>query len=78
LFAPGLFDLVLTDCEMPRINGIELVQRIRRLAPEQPIGLVSAHVDKMIGSLASVSFHLDKPFLNDDLRREVKRAMELD
>ncbi len=37
LFARGHFDLVMTDYEMPFLKGNELAARIRRMAPRQPI-----------------------------------------
>jgi CheY-like chemotaxis protein len=37
LFAREHFDLVMTDYEMPFLKGNELAARIRRLAPRQPI-----------------------------------------
>jgi CheY-like chemotaxis protein len=37
LFARERFDLVVTDYEMPFVKGNELAAQIRRLAPRQPI-----------------------------------------
>lgn len=37
LFARGQFDLVMTDYEMPFLKGNELAAKIRRMAPRQPI-----------------------------------------
>jgi CheY-like chemotaxis protein len=37
LFARERFDLVVTDYEMPFVKGNELAARIRRIAPLQPI-----------------------------------------
>lgn len=48
------FDLLITDIAMPRLNGLELIGRIRRLHTALPILVVS-------GKLTT--------FLRDDLRR---------
>ena len=76
LFAPGQFDLVLTDFEMPEMNGAQLIENLRVLAPDQRIGIVSANVHRLGETLAKVNFHLHKPFIIDDLRQSVKRALE--
>lgn len=39
------FDIVLSDIQMPRINGVELVKSIYNINPEQIVIIVSAHDD---------------------------------
>jgi len=41
------FDLVVTDYRMPRMNGLELIVSLRKIAPEVPIVLISGFVDSM-------------------------------
>ena len=41
LFAQERFDLVVTDYEMPFLKGNELAAKIRRLAPRQPILMIT-------------------------------------
>ncbi len=43
LFLKGQFDLVVTDFEMPFLKGDELAARIKRVAPRQPILMVTAY-----------------------------------
>jgi CheY-like chemotaxis protein len=47
LFEAGNFDVVVTDYRMPRMNGIEMIARIRRLAPAARIILISARVEAL-------------------------------
>ncbi len=41
LFESGSFDVVVTDYRMPRMNGVELIQRIRKINPNARIVLLS-------------------------------------
>jgi len=36
-------DAVLTDLQMPEMNGLELVQRMKRVQPPTPVILMTAH-----------------------------------
>lgn len=38
-------DIVVTDIQMPKVNGLAMSERIRALVPEQPIVLISAYND---------------------------------
>lgn len=37
------YDIVITDINMPKMNGIELISKIREINPEQKIVAISAH-----------------------------------
>jgi CheY-like chemotaxis protein len=47
LFQAGKFDVVVTDYRMPRMNGAELIQRIRALEPNARIILLSGFVEPL-------------------------------
>ena len=47
LFESCPFDVVVTDYRMPRMNGAELIQRIRQLNPHARIILLSGFVDPL-------------------------------
>src|SRR5262249_32422705 len=46
-YSKGEFDLLVTDFKMPRMNGIELIRRIRPLQPKLPVILLSGFVDAL-------------------------------
>ncbi len=77
------FDLLLTDVEMPLLNGLDLARRVRdREAREGrrhlPILAATAHVgeDEQQHVLeAGVDVHLGKPFTREALMRALERAM---
>jgi CheY-like chemotaxis protein len=41
------FDLVVTDYKMPRMDGLELIVRLRKHTPGLPIVLISGYVDTL-------------------------------
>ena len=47
------WDIVITDVEMPRMSGIEFLQRVRRLEPSLPVIVVTAHptVDRAVAAM---------------------------
>jgi len=46
-FAGGRFDLVITDYKMPKMNGLELIRRIREQAAGLPIILISGYAEAL-------------------------------
>jgi ATP-dependent Lon protease len=46
-FGEGAFDLVVTDYKMPRMDGLELIARLRKVAPDTPVILISGFVDSL-------------------------------
>jgi len=61
LFLGGKFDLVLTDFEMPFVKGDELATKIKRVAPQQPVLMLTAF-DHRAGSKNPVDAVVKKPF----------------
>jgi two-component system, NtrC family, response regulator HydG len=63
------WDLVITDVEMPRMSGIEFLQRARSLDPGLPVAVVTAHpsVDRAVTTLrhAATEF-IQKPIAPED------------
>jgi YesN/AraC family two-component response regulator len=58
-------DLVITDIKMPVMDGIEMIQKIREINPDQTVMVVSAYdFSDMLKPFLSkeVNFFLSKPF----------------
>ena len=43
LFEPGKYEIIITDINMPKLNGVEMVKAIRRKDRHQMIIVISAH-----------------------------------
>jgi YesN/AraC family two-component response regulator len=43
LFEPGKYEIIITDINMPKVNGVEMVKAIRRKDRHQMIIVISAH-----------------------------------
>jgi len=79
LFEASVFDLVITDIQMPGINGIELLARIKKLAPEIPVLMITAFAtaEQAVDAIKLGAFHyFTKPFNNDEIRALVRNALE--
>ncbi|HXF59893.1 MAG TPA: response regulator, partial [Candidatus Saccharimonadales bacterium] len=79
LAAARPFDIVLSDVQLPDIDGIEVLRRIRRLKPDPTVILVTAYgtIETAIRALHEGAFdYVRKPFKLDEVRLCVERAME--
>lgn len=47
VFRPGVYALVSTDYAMPGSNGLELIEAVHRMAPDQKMILISGYVDQL-------------------------------
>lgn len=66
------YDIVITDINMPRLNGIEMIFQIREINPEQKIIAISAHdePETLISMMRKgVSTFLLKPINLDEMLR---------
>lgn len=75
LFIHGHFDLVITDFEMPNMNGNELAAKIKEASPTQPILMITAYAEKLRDADNPVDAILDKPFQLEDLRRAIAQLL---
>ena len=75
LFMQGHFDLVITDFEMPHLNGIELAARIRQSFPTQPILMLTAYAEQLQATANLVDAILEKPFQLEKLRRILRELL---
>lgn len=75
LFTESRFDLVATDFEMPVMKGNELAVKIKKLAPKQPILMITAHEKELGESENPVDSILNKPFTMDNLCEAIAKLL---
>ncbi|HEX2932741.1 MAG TPA: sigma-54 dependent transcriptional regulator [Candidatus Binatia bacterium] len=79
IFQSNRFDLVITDLMMPRMKGIELVERLREIDSGALVLLITAFgtIESAVEAMRAGAFHyVTKPFHNDEILIQVKRALE--
>ena len=70
------FDLLITDLEMPRMNGTELIQAIQRDDLQIPVIIMTAHFQpSMLGDIPHIGFHF-KPVAFDELKESVSDIVQ--
>lgn len=76
----SVFDLVITDHQMPKITGIELIKRGKELSPQTSFMLMSAYgsVDQAVLALKTgADDYFMKPFEFDEILHRVQKISEL-
>jgi len=72
-------DLIMLDLQMPGINGIDTLKKIKARLPRLPVIIMTAHgtIEKAVSSMKLGSYDfLTKPFPGERLRVTVKNALE--
>lgn len=74
---PSEFELVITDLELPGLNGVELCQRMRNITPSSKIILSTggAIMPQQFAIYSGFSGVLQKPYSVADLWRVVKSVL---
>lgn len=73
------FDLIITDIRMPKINGLELLARVKSVDPDQDVIIITGHGD-MSSSVEALRYgaanYLMKPVSLDELSLAVNAVAE--
>jgi DNA-binding NtrC family response regulator len=72
------FDLLVTDLSMPEMDGVELLARVREIAPDIPSIVITAYGSKETAIEAmrnGAVNYLEKPFDVEEMRLHVNHAL---
>lgn len=74
-----IFDLVITDVKMPKADGFEVLKRIKGIAPDTIVIMITAFAtkDTAIEAMKLGAYdYISKPFNIDEIRLIVRKAIE--
>ena len=77
-FEGGAYDLILSDILLPGMDGIEFLQAVKKLAPEQIVIVMTAYasIETAVGALrAGAHDYVLKPVIHDEIKRLVRLAL---
>jgi DNA-binding NtrC family response regulator len=77
--AESAFDLVLADIRMPGMDGLELLEIVKRKNPDQTVVMMTAfgEIDTAVGAIRSGAYDfITKPFEHDALVLRLEKALE--
>lgn len=79
-FEKEVFDIILTDQNMPVLDGLGLVEGVRTSNKDIPIVMITTESERshVVGAIeAGVSDYLVKPFTSDDLSAKLQKWVPL-
>jgi two-component system response regulator PilR (NtrC family) len=74
-----IFDLVITDLKMPKVNGFEVLKKIRESSPDTIVIMATAfgNTETAIEAMKLGAYdYISKPFNIDEIRLIVRKAIE--
>ncbi len=75
-FGAGQFDIVLTDWNMPNMDGLTLLKELRVLNREIPIIMITTEAERarvVLAIQSGVSDYLVKPFTPEGLKEKLEK-----
>ena len=71
--------LLITDYNMPGMNGVELTQQVKRTSPTTTVVLISAYATAELEQLSKAAwadYFVSKPFSFEQVEAIVRKALE--
>ena len=75
-FNPRSTDIVFVDWNMPNMNGMEMVRKLRAQFPKRPVPIIMVTTEKLTGKVeealdGGVDAFISKPFTPEGLQKRV-------
>jgi two-component system response regulator FlrC len=73
------YQLVITDMRMPEVSGLDLLRKVKNLAPQTPVILLTAYgtIQNAVDAMRDGAYdYLLKPFSSESLESIVRRALD--
>lgn len=73
------FDVVLTDLKMEKVDGMEILEKTKKLYPDTEVIMITAYatIPSAVETMKKGAYYyIAKPFKLDELRKVVKEALE--
>jgi DNA-binding NtrC family response regulator len=78
IFTNNDFDCVVTDLRMPKLSGLELLEKIKTFNTETPVIVITAfgEVETAVTAMKAGAFdYINKPFNRDEILLTLERAL---
>jgi two-component system chemotaxis response regulator CheY len=75
-FEQAAFDVVLTDWNMPNMDGMALLKEIRSRNRDIPVVMITTEAERkrvVLAIQAGISDYLVKPFTPEDLKKKLQK-----
>lgn len=79
VFAQAGPDLVVTDFNMPEVDGLQLLRELRARKPDLPVILVTGYgtVEQAVDAMKAGAYdYVSKPILDDEMKLAIRRALQ--
>jgi two-component system NtrC family response regulator len=73
-------DLMITDMKMPEVNGMALLEEVKKIDPELPVIIMTGYgtIEMAVEAMKKRAYdYITKPFRNEELKLTIKKALEL-
>ncbi len=74
-----IYDLIVSDVQMPGMNGIELLRNVKEVCPDTTVIMITAYASTESGveaMKAGAYDYITKPFKVDEIKLIIKNALE--